>query len=111
MSFGEADSDGRQALRLHALRGDEAREDSVAGTSVLEGWTGQQVGGSDARIWAGRIADSFYIDLSLLDVVNAAVRNGGSGPVGVALGRGAEQLRRHDRRPPGTTSLTWLQCT
>jgi hypothetical protein len=76
VSFGEADSDGRQALRLHALRGDEAREDSVAGTSVLEGWTGQQAGGSDARIWAGRIADSFYIDLSLLDVVNAAVRNG-----------------------------------
>jgi hypothetical protein len=27
-------------------------------------------------MWAGRIADSFYIDLSLLGIVNAAVRNG-----------------------------------
>jgi hypothetical protein len=47
VSFGEMGSDGRQALRLHALTGDE-----------------------------GRIADSFYIDLSLLGIVNAAVRNG-----------------------------------
>ena len=27
-------------------------------------------------MWAGRIADSFYVDLSLLGMVNAAVRNG-----------------------------------
>ena len=29
-----------------------------------------------ARVWAGRIADSFYIDLSLLAIVNGAVANG-----------------------------------
>ena len=28
------------------------------------------------RLWAGRITDSFYIDLSLLGMVNSAVRNG-----------------------------------
>jgi hypothetical protein len=76
VSFDEADSDGRQALRLHILTGDDAREDSAAGEPVLEGWTGETVIGPGARLWAGRIADSFYVDLSLLGMVNSAVRNG-----------------------------------
>jgi hypothetical protein len=45
-SFGEPGPDGRQALQLHA------------------------------RLWAGRIADSFYIDLSLLAIINGAVAKG-----------------------------------
>ena len=76
VSFGEADSDGRQALRLHALTGDDAREDSAAGDLVLEGRTGETASGSETRLWAGRIADSFYIDLSLLAIINGAVANG-----------------------------------
>jgi hypothetical protein len=76
VSFGEGDAGGRQALQLHALTGDEAREDSAAGTLVLEGRTGEPASEADTRIWAGRIADSFYIDLSLLGIVNAAVKNG-----------------------------------
>jgi hypothetical protein len=76
VSFGQADSDGRQALQLHALTGDEAREDSAVGALVLEGQTGQPASEGDTRIWAGRIADSFYIDLSLLGIVNTAVKNG-----------------------------------
>ena len=76
ISFGEGDSGGRQALQLHALTGDEAREDSAVGTLVLEGRTGEPAREGDTRIWAGRIADSFYIDLSLLGIVNAAVKNG-----------------------------------
>ena len=76
MSFGERDSDGRQALELRALSGDEAREDSAVGTRVLEGRTGELASDGDTRIWAGRIADSFYIDLSLLGIVNGAVKNG-----------------------------------
>jgi hypothetical protein len=76
VSFGEGDADGRQALQLHALTGDEAREDAAAGTLVLEGRTGEPASQGDTRIWAGRIADSFYIDLSLLGIVNAAVKNG-----------------------------------
>jgi Domain of unknown function (DUF4331) len=76
VSFREADSAGRQALQLHALTGDQARDESAAGDLVLEGRTGEAATGQDARIWAGRIADSFYIDLSLLGIVNGAVKNG-----------------------------------
>jgi Domain of unknown function (DUF4331) len=76
VSFGEADSEGRQALQVHALTGDEAREDTAAGTLVAEGQTGEPASRGDTRIWAGRIADPFYIDLSLLGTVNSAVKDG-----------------------------------
>jgi uncharacterized protein DUF4331 len=76
VSFGEPDSGGRQALRLHTLAGEQAREDSAAGELVLEGRTGEAASADGTRLWAGRIADSFYIDLSLLALVNAAVAKG-----------------------------------
>src|SRR5262249_18716189 len=76
VSFGEAGADGRQALRLHALTGEQARQDSAAGTLVLEGRTGERTSKGDTRIWAGRIPDPFYIDLSLLSIVNGAVAKG-----------------------------------
>lgn len=76
ISFGEVDADGRQALQLHALTGGDAREDSASGERVLEGRTGETATGPNTRLWAGRIGDSFYIDLSLLSMVNEAVRNG-----------------------------------
>jgi hypothetical protein len=76
VSFGDADASGQQALQLHALTGADAREDSAAGTLLLEGRTGEAASGGGTRIWAGRIADSFYIDLSLLAIVNGAVAKG-----------------------------------
>lgn len=76
VSFGEPDSDGRQALQLHALAGEEARKDSAVGDLVLEGRSGETASADGIRVWAGRIADSFYIDLSLLARVNAAVAKG-----------------------------------
>lgn len=76
VSFGDADADGRQPVQLHALTGGDAREDSATGDRVLEGRTGETATGPDTRLWAGRIGDWFYIDLSLLDRVNSAVRNG-----------------------------------
>src|SRR5580704_9703036 len=76
VSFGEADSTGRQALQLRALTGDQAREDSADGDLVLEGRTGEAASVDGTRIWAGRIGDSFYIDLSLLAIVNGAIANG-----------------------------------
>ncbi len=76
VSFGEADPGGRQALRLHTLTGDEAREDSAAGERVLDGRTGETASAGGIRLWAGRIADSFYIDLSLLAIINGAVAKG-----------------------------------
>jgi len=76
MSFAEPDARGRQALQLRALTGDDAREDTAAGSLVLEGRTGETASKNDARIWAGRIADPFYIDLGELAMINTAVRNG-----------------------------------
>jgi hypothetical protein len=76
VSFAEPDGDGNQALQLHALTGDQARDDTAAGDVMLAGRTGQTAATDGARIWAGRIADSFYIDLSLLGIINGAVASG-----------------------------------
>jgi Domain of unknown function (DUF4331) len=76
VSFDEADSHGRQTLQLHAVTGADAREDSARGELLLEGRTGEPASHNGMRMWAGRIADSFYIDLSLLGIVNTAVKNG-----------------------------------
>jgi hypothetical protein len=76
VSFGEAAPDGRQAMKLHALTGHDAHEDTATGQLVLEGRTGEAASAGGARLSAGRIADPFYIDLSLLSKVNAAVDKG-----------------------------------
>jgi len=76
VSFSEADPEGRQALRLHTLTGGQAREDSADGELVLDGRTGETTSAGGIRLWAGRIADPFYIDLSLLAIVNGAVAKG-----------------------------------
>jgi hypothetical protein len=76
ISFGEADPTGRQALRLHALNGDAARHDSAVGELVLEGRTNETASAGDTRIWAGRVADPFYNDLSLNAIVHGAVKQG-----------------------------------
>ncbi len=75
-SFGEPDQEGRQPWRLEVLAGEAAREDSAEGEAVLEGRTGQEASGGGVRVWAGRIADSFYIDLSLLAIINGAIAAG-----------------------------------
>jgi hypothetical protein len=77
VSFGEADARGQQAVRLHVLTGHEAREDSATGELVLEGRTGEAASKGGVRLYAGgRIADSFYVDLSLLARVNGAIKDG-----------------------------------
>lgn len=75
-SFGEPDSAGRQALQLHSLSGDQAREDSATGVLVLEGRTGETSRTDGVRIWAGRIGDPFYVDLDELGLIDAAVKEG-----------------------------------
>jgi hypothetical protein len=64
-TFGEAGPDGGQPFELAA-----------AGELLLKGATGETATGGHARMWAGRVADSFYVDLSLLTRVNSAVRDG-----------------------------------
>jgi hypothetical protein len=76
VTFGESDQPGRQSLRLDALTGEEAHDDAAVGTPVLEGTTGQPASQGDTRIWAGRVADPFYIDLSLTGTVSSAVQHG-----------------------------------
>jgi hypothetical protein len=77
VAFGEPDSDGRQPLTLHSLTGDQARGDAGVGDLVLEGRTGETAADGDGvRLWAGHVKDSFYVDLSLLSIVNGAVANG-----------------------------------
>ncbi len=76
ISFAEPDADGWQALQVHELTGGDARDDSADGELLLEGRTGESSGDSGARIWAGRIKDWFYTDLSLLSKINAAVNDG-----------------------------------
>ncbi|MBY8881052.1 DUF4331 family protein [Actinacidiphila acidipaludis] len=76
ISFGEPDGDGRQEFRLHSLTADDARDDSAEGQRELRGRTGETAEAGGLRLWAGRVADPFYIDLSLLAVVNAAIAKG-----------------------------------
>ena len=76
ISFGEREPDGTQTLQLRTLTGESARDDFAVGDPVLEGRTGEAVDAGDVRIWAGKITDWFYIDLSLLFKINAAVKDG-----------------------------------
>ena len=76
ISFGDMGSDKRQMVHVQTLSGAAARDDSAEGERLLEGHSGELVSGPGARLWTGRIHDSFYIDLSLLGIVNSAVRNG-----------------------------------
>jgi hypothetical protein len=65
VTFGEAGPDGKQAYEL-----------SANGEPLLKGTTGETATGGHARMWAGRVADPFYVDLSLLGKVNAAIHDG-----------------------------------
>jgi Domain of unknown function (DUF4331) len=77
VAFAEPGADGRQRLTLHSLTGDQARGDAGVGDLVLEGRTGETAtDGAGVRLWAGHVKDSFYVDLSLLAIVNGAVANG-----------------------------------
>ena len=78
VSFGDGDAAGRQALQLHALTGEEACEDSAAGTLVLEGRTGELASEGDTRIWAHRrlvlLSHDFYPGVSGVFIGGLLVR-------------------------------------
>jgi hypothetical protein len=76
LSFGAPDAAGRQAVQLYLLTGDEARGDDGTGIQLLEGRTGETITDGGYRLWAGHAKDSFYVDLSLLGIVNGAVADG-----------------------------------
>jgi hypothetical protein len=109
VTFGEPDAGGRQSLQLHVLTDEDARDDTAMGELVLEGFTGEAVETGEVRIWAGRVADPFYIDLSLLEIVNGAVRNGtaldlsGWSPRRQRTASAARRSRRSSWRSPTST--------
>jgi hypothetical protein len=45
-------------------------------TTSTHRWRRRRASCSSTRIWAGHVKDSFYVDLSLLGIVNGAVANG-----------------------------------
>ncbi len=74
--FGEPDEAGGQDLQLSVLQGAQASDDGAAGELVLEGRTGQPADGGGVRLFAGRAADPFYFDLSVLEPISASVTGG-----------------------------------
>ncbi len=76
VSFDDPDADARQPVRLQVLTGAQASQDGAAGEEVLVGRTNEAARGAGVRLWAGRVTDAFYIDLSLLAIVNAAMATG-----------------------------------
>ena len=76
VSFAAPDSGGRSGpatARRHRRGGPRRRGTWRTGAGGPDRRDGRAGG---TRLWAGRIADSFYIDLSLLAIINAAVAKG-----------------------------------
>ena len=76
VSFDEAGPDGTpgdQSARAHGQGGARGLRHGRTGAGRPDGRDGQRGG---VKLWAGRIADSFYVDLSLLAKVNGAVKDG-----------------------------------
>jgi hypothetical protein len=77
VTFGEHDADGRQALVLSRLDGEQARDRDSAGVVLARGRTDEEIDGEGGvRIWAGSAADPFYINGAVLGAVMEAVANG-----------------------------------
>jgi hypothetical protein len=53
------------------------RDDAADGELLVEGRTDNVITGpAGLRLWTGRAADPFYVDLTQVRVINAAVKNG-----------------------------------
>jgi hypothetical protein len=77
VTFAEADGGGQQAFVVERLDGAAATDDAATGEIVVRGRTGETaLLPSGGRVWAGRAADPFYLDLSLLGDVDAVVQKG-----------------------------------
>ncbi|GIF62992.1 hypothetical protein Ais01nite_10270 [Asanoa ishikariensis] len=76
VTFGPVEN-GRQAVTLWTLTDKDAEDDAAIGQQVAQGRTGETISGPDGlKMWAGKVREPFYNDLTLLPALAAAVQNG-----------------------------------
>ena len=69
--------DGVQAYQVLRLEGEDAASDSPSGSVVADGRTGETVRGEHGlTVWAGRVLDPFFLDLTQLGAVDKLVQHG-----------------------------------
>jgi hypothetical protein len=77
LTFGPADEAGEQPVSLHLLTGPDASDDMATGQLLAQGRTHAVISGPNSlRLWAGKAIDPFYIDLTQLEAIDAAVSKG-----------------------------------
>ena len=76
VEFDDRDGAGTQPVTLTGLTGAEAGDDAAAGTVLARGRTGEAVAGDGVRLWAGPVADPFYLDLHQLAHVIEGLQSG-----------------------------------
>jgi hypothetical protein len=117
----EPDASGQQAITVHSLTGEEARDDHATGTLIARGRTGEAASDSGVRIWTDRVIDPFYIDLGQLATINAAVAQGAKVDISAWDPRNAtnsfanttvqaivlEVSHQHPMLRPGTRAGVW----
>jgi Domain of unknown function (DUF4331) len=83
----DAENGGTQQYRVYRLEGAEAADDSAAGVQIAQGRTSEAVDGVDGvRVWAGRVADPFFLDLRQLGAVDLLVQHGEDADVSAPQG-------------------------
>ncbi|SCG77438.1 protein of unknown function [Micromonospora humi] len=78
------DSDGMddQTFRVFRLEGDDAADDGAVGTEIARCRTGQEnAGAGGVRVWAGRAAETFFLDLGQLAAMDQLVIHGKDVPI------------------------------
>jgi Domain of unknown function (DUF4331) len=77
LTFGELDSDGRQAFEFRLLTGTEAADLDAQGDLLAEGTTGGTTTTDDGlRLWVGKAGDPFWIEPDVLDAIGHAFTDG-----------------------------------
>ena len=97
VSFGEAGPDGRQAMKLHALTGQDAREDGATGRLVLKAAPERRRAQAASGYGQDASLIPFYIDLvAPLESQRGSQQGDRCRSVGSAPREREEQLYRHD---------------
>ncbi|MEU8819893.1 DUF4331 family protein [Actinoplanes sp. NPDC048796] len=88
--------DAGQNYRVYRLTGAEAADDAATGAEIARGRSGVVTSGEGGiRIWAGRAADPFFLDLRQLGLIDQIVQHG----------------QPADPRPPADVASTFAGAT